>query len=224
MYYYPILLFQTAIIDVRCMQPENHITWWNAFKQGDWNAYTSLYEAFYSPLNNYGAKFTDDADLVQDAIHDLFVQLWTSRNNLGEPASVKNYLYKSLRTQLFRKLQSQAKVVDLDGVASTERFTVTFQQELTLNIEAQELREQVAALVARLPARQQEIIFLRFFEGASYDEIADIMGISTASAYKLLYKALESLQKILNKRSLALLYCVLLQSEIFFKFFQEWEG
>jgi DNA-directed RNA polymerase specialized sigma24 family protein len=77
---------------------DSHIVWWNAFKQGDWNAYTSLYEEFYKPLNNYGAKFTGDADLVQDAIHDLFVQLWTSRNNLGAPASVKNYLFKSLRT------------------------------------------------------------------------------------------------------------------------------
>ncbi|KAA2245412.1 sigma-70 family RNA polymerase sigma factor [Chitinophaga agrisoli] len=206
------------------MQSENHITWWNAFKQGDWTAYTALYEAFYAPLNNYGVKFTDDADLVQDAIHDLFVQLWTSRNNLSVPASVKNYLYKSLRTLLFRKIQSQAKVVDIDGVAASERFTVTFKQELTLNIEAQELRQQVAALIEKLPARQQEIIFLRFFEGATYDEIADIMGISTNSAYKLLYKALENLQRILNKRALALLYCILLQSEIFFKFFQEWEG
>ncbi|HEY1163964.1 MAG TPA: sigma factor-like helix-turn-helix DNA-binding protein, partial [Chitinophaga sp.] len=78
--------------------------------------------------------------------------------------------------------------------------------------------------VGQLSDRQQEIVFLRFYEGASYDEIADIMGISTNSAYKLLYKALESLQRILNKRSFALLCCILLQSEIIFKFFPDSEG
>lgn len=203
---------------------DSHIIWWNAFKQGDWNAYTSLYEEFYMPLNNYGVKFTEDADLVQDAIHDLFVQLWTSRNNLGAPASVKNYLFKSLRTMLFRKMQSQSKVVNLDGAVSSGSFHVTFKLELPSKVEEQELRAQVAALIGRLPGRQQEIVFLRFYEGASYDEIADIMGISTNSAYKLLYKALESLQRILNKRSFALLCCILLESEIFFKFFPVRKG
>ena len=203
---------------------DSHIIWWNAFKQGDWEAYTSLYEEFYAPLNNYGAKFTEDTDLVQDAIHDLFVQLWTSRNNLGSPASVKNYLFKSLRTMLFRKMQSQSKLVNLDGVLSSGSFQVTFKQELPSKVEEQELRMQVAAMIGQLSERQQEIVFLRFYEGASYDEIAAIMGISTNSAYKLLYKALESLQRILNKRSFALLCCILLQSEIIFKFFQETEG
>lgn len=203
---------------------DSHIIWWNAFKQGDWDAYTSLYEEFYTPLNNYGAKFTGDADLVQDAIHDLFVQLWTSRNNLGEPACVKNYLFKSLRTMLFRKMESQSKVVGLDGAMSSGSFHVTFKQELSLKVEEQELRTQVAALVSQLSGRQQEIIFLRFYEGASYDEIAGIMGISVNSAYKLLYKALESLQRILNKRSFALLCCILLQNEIIFKFLPVQEG
>lgn len=203
---------------------DSHIIWWNAFKQGDWEAYTALYEEFYAPLNNYGVKFTEDTDLVQDAIHDLFVQLWTSRNNLGAPASVKNYLFKSLRTMLFRKMQSQSKLVNLDGVLSSGSFNVTFKQELPLKVEEQELRMQVAAMVGQLSDRQQEIVFLRFYEGASYDEIADIMGISTNSAYKLLYKALESLQRILNKRSFALLCCILLQSEIIFKFFPDSEG
>lgn len=203
---------------------DSHIIWWNAFKQGDWEAYTSLYEEFYAPLNNYGAKFTEDTDLVQDAIHDLFVQLWTSRNNLGSPASVKNYLFKSLRTMLFRKMQSLSKLVNLDGVVSSGSFQVSFKQELPSKVEEQELRMQVAAMIGQLSERQQEIVFLRFYEGASYDEIANIMGISTNSAYKLLYKALESLQRILNKRSFALLCCILLQSEIIFKFFQETEG
>jgi RNA polymerase sigma factor, sigma-70 family len=203
---------------------DSHIIWWNAFKQGDWEAYTALYEEFYAPLNNYGAKFTGDTDQVHDAIHDLFVQLWTSRNNLGAPASVKNYLFKSLRTMLFRKMQLQSKLVNLDGAISSGSFNVTFNQELPLKVEEQELRMQVAAMISQLSDRQQEIVFLRFYEGASYDEIADIMGISTNSAYKLLYKALENLQRILSKRSFALLCCILLQGEIIFKFFPDSEG
>jgi DNA-directed RNA polymerase specialized sigma24 family protein len=42
-----------------------------------------LYNDYYSILNNYGYKFTRNSSLIEDAIHDLFVRLWTSRENLA---------------------------------------------------------------------------------------------------------------------------------------------
>ena len=39
------------------------------------------------------------------------------------------------------------------------------------------LQQTVGDVLNKLPARQQEIIFLRFYEGLSYEEIADVMGI-----------------------------------------------
>jgi RNA polymerase sigma factor (sigma-70 family) len=189
------------------MQSESHALWWHAFKQGDWDAFTALYGEFYELLNNYGRKFTRDADLIQDVVHDLFVRLWTTRTRLGDPASVKNYLYKALRSTLFRKIQSLSKFVELDNEGG---FEVNFIPDASFRQEEQELRKQVIALVNTLPARQQEIIFLRFYEGMSYEEIAVIMDINMSSTYKLLYKALDNLQKVSDKRFLTILFCLFL--------------
>ncbi|MVT09938.1 RNA polymerase sigma factor [Chitinophaga tropicalis] len=182
------------------MQSESHVLWWNAFKQGDWDAFTALYGEFYELLNNYGRKFTQDADLIQDVVHDLFVRLWTTRARLGNPVSVKNYLYKALRSTLFRKIQSLSKFVELDNESGEGDFSVNFTPDPSLRHEELELRKQVIALVNTLPARQQEIIFLRFYEGMSYEEISAIMDINMSSTYKLLYKALDNLQKVSDKR------------------------
>jgi len=84
---------------------------WNSFKQGDWDAYAKLYNRYYSSLNNYGYKFTRDVSLIEDTIHDLFVKLWNSKANLGNPESVKNYLYKSMRGILFRVASTSMEVV-----------------------------------------------------------------------------------------------------------------
>ncbi|SEW25883.1 RNA polymerase sigma factor, sigma-70 family [Chitinophaga sp. YR573] len=192
------------------MQSESHVLWWNAFKQGDWDAFTALYGEFYELLNNYGRKFTRDADLIQDVVHDLFVRLWTTRTRLGNPVSVKNYLYKALRSTLFRKIQSLSKFVELDGEAGDNGFEVNFIPDASFRQEEQELRKQVIALVNTLPARQQEIIFLRFYEGMSYEEIAVIMDINMSSTYKLLYKALDNLQKVSDKRFLTIFFCLFL--------------
>jgi len=190
------------------MRNEANSALWNSFKQGNWNAYTSLYNDYYNLLNNYGYKFTRNGNLIEDAIHDLFVRLWTTRSNLGSPDSIKNYLYKSLRNTLLRKIKAEEKYTGIDTEEYPFGFEVTYNNQAGLAIEEKEFREKVKAVINTLPPRQKEIIYLRFYEGLSYDEIADIMSISINSAYKLLYKALENLQQTLGPSPLlGLLLC-----------------
>ncbi len=190
------------------MRNEGNSALWNSFKQGNWEAYTSLYNDYYGLLNNYGYKFTRNTNLIEDAIHDLFIRLWTTRSNLGNPVSVKNYLYKSMRNTLLRKIKTEEKYT---GIADEEYpfgFEVTYTQPAGLAVEEKEFREKLQSVINTLPPRQKEIIFLRFYEGLSYEEIADIMSISINSAYKLLYKALENLQYSLGHSPLlGLLLC-----------------
>ena len=186
-------------------KPEQHILLWNSFKKGDWEAYTNLYHAYYRLLNNYGHKFTKDVNLIEDAVHDLFVTLWTTRSNLGNPLSVKNYLYKSLRNILFRKIKSASRFFNLQEDDESIPFVVSYDHQLISNEDEKKLQQTISDVLDKLPARQKEIIFLRFYEGLSYEEIADIMGIHLSSTYKLLYKALENLQQSLACVSVGLL-------------------
>ena len=81
----------------------NELQVWVAFQHGSVEAYAELYTKYASQLYSYGMKFCDDVALVEDAIHDLFCTIWTSRERLCQPPSIKNYLFKSLRTVLFKK-------------------------------------------------------------------------------------------------------------------------
>jgi RNA polymerase sigma factor (sigma-70 family) len=182
---------------------EQHILLWKSFKSGDWEAYTSLYHAYYRSLNNYGHKFTKDLNLIEDAIHDLFVTLWTNRDNLGNPISVKNYLYKSFRNTLFRKIKAESRFFDLQDDNSIP-FEISYDQQLVLNEEENRLQQTIKDVLYKLPARQQEIIYLRFYDGLSYEEIAEVMCIQVSSTYKLLYKALENLQQSLTVVSMGI--------------------
>ena len=176
------------------MRNEGELILWRSLVRGDWDAYSRLYDAYFGLLNNYGHKFTRDTTLIEDAVHDLFVKLWTSRERLSTPPSVKNYLYKSLRNILLRKMKREEKFTDIDGREYPLNFSISYGREVIKRIEERELQEKIKVHIASLSPRQQEIIYLRFYEGLSYEEIADIMGISINSAYKLLYKAIESLQ------------------------------
>lgn len=182
---------------------EQHVRLWTAFKSGDWDAYTSLYHAYFRLLNNYGYKFTRDVNLIEDAIHDLFVNLWANRENLGNPVSVKNYLYKSVRNLLFRKIRNQLRFSDLTESDEHVPFEVSFDHQMILNEDQLRIQDTLKSVLSQLPPRQREIIYLRFYDGLSYEEIADIMGINVSSTYKLLYKALENLQQSLGAIAIA---------------------
>src|SRR5688500_13694910 len=135
---------------------------WESFKQGDWNAYTTIYNDFYKLLNNYGYKFTRDVSVIEDAIQDLFVKLWNNKTSLGNPLSVKNYLFKSLRGILFRKIKSHSRFMILSGdddYAFT--FEISYDHQLIAEEEYRELQQTIQNALRELPARQQEIVYLR---------------------------------------------------------------
>ena len=60
---------------------------------------------------------------------------------------------------------------------------------------------ELAQVIELLPRRQKECIYLRFYEGMTYQEISDIMDIEVSSVYKMIYKAIEKLYENLAMKN-----------------------
>ena len=183
----------------------NETTIWNSFRNGDWEAFAQLYNYHYTLLTNYGFKFTHDINVIEDSIHDLFVKLWQNKHNLGSTTSVRNYLFKSLRGILFRKLDLEKKFSRFPAEEFAFSFEISYDEQLILKEHEKEVKDKLLELLNTLSNRQREIIYLRFYEGMSYEEIADVMSISISSTYKLLYKALDGLRHSLGNAHIQML-------------------
>jgi RNA polymerase sigma factor (sigma-70 family) len=177
-------------------------TLWAEFKKGDKRAYEVLYRRYAPLMYNYGFKFTQSADLTRDAVQEVFTELLWKSSRLGLPFSVKHYLYKALRHEIFRQVRAASRLApetEIQEACFDAEFTVEqsmIQEELTTN-----RQEALLGAVNSLPRRQKEVIFLRYYDGLTYDEIADIMGIEQSSVYKITYKALESLWTRLKQQA-----------------------
>src|SRR4051812_38045866 len=77
---------------------------------GDYKAFSRLYKIHAAPLTNYAFKFTEDIQIIEDSIHDIFVWLWDHRYQLQINYSIKAYLFKCVRTSILRKVQKSKKV------------------------------------------------------------------------------------------------------------------
>jgi RNA polymerase sigma factor (sigma-70 family) len=65
---------------------------------------------------------------------------------------------------------------------------------------ASELAERISAALASLPARRREVIELARFQGLSYREIADVMGISPQTVANQMTQAMHQLRELLGDR------------------------
>ena len=172
---------------------------WSEFQQGNKAAYAELYNTFASPLYSYGMKFTSDITLVEDSIHDLFCTLWTSRERLSQPPSVKNYLFKSFRNCIFKKINKTVVHLDEEQIMDFH-FELAVDDKLIKNENRLQVKRQIEEALEKLTPRQREIIYYRFYQNLEFDEIADIMNMQVRATYKLTARAMETLRTLIPGR------------------------
>ena len=64
------------------------------------------------------------------------------------------------------------------------------------------LAAKMKKILSKLPKREQEVIYLRFYVDADVDEISDIMSLNRQSVYNLMHNALKKLKIMLPDRAL----------------------
>ncbi|MBE8719682.1 RNA polymerase sigma factor [Sphingobacterium pedocola] len=191
---------------------EDESQWWEMFRMGDETSFKRIFERYQSLLFNYGYKFTQDENLIDDCVQELFVKLWYNRETLGATASVKNYLFKSFRRMLSRKLERANRFFSINTLTSEK---LPFDIELPVDVDLMrkerlaEIQQQLALALDKMSPRQREIIHLRYFEEMTYEEIADVMGLSVKDTYKLFYRAMDSLRKYIGKVNLLALLALI---------------
>jgi RNA polymerase sigma factor (sigma-70 family) len=168
---------------------------WESFRKGDKDAFAALFRQHYETLFRFGSKFTTDTQLLEDSIQELFIELWQAKS--ATPVlSVKAYLLKSLKYKLLKVFRQRGKILALsdNGEAAFEWSHETF---LITEQENAEKKQRVLDALGRLSNRQKEIIYLKYYQNLSYEEVSEIMNINYQVARNLLYQAIKSLKTLL---------------------------
>ena len=168
---------------------------WESFRNGDKEAFASLFREHYTVLFRFGSKFTPDSELLEDCIQELFIELWQAKSRTPV-LSVKAYLLKSLKYKLLKSFRKKGKLLTLyhNGDAV---FEWSHEDFLIEKHDTDRKKQQVLTALGRLSSRQKEIVYLKYYQNLSYEEVSEIMNINYQAARNLLYQAIKSLKNIL---------------------------
>ena len=158
--------------------------------------FSQLYNKHIDQLFAFGSRFTSDREMLKDCIQDVFVKLFTRRENLRPIDNVDSYLFISLRNRIHDEFRRNGKITgdevndaNMQAVAEYEEYNqerMKQQQELTNNVEK---------FFEKLSPRQRQIINLYYIEQRKYEDICRIMGINYQSVRNLMHRSISRLRE-----------------------------
>ena len=180
-------------------------TLWNQLRAGEEEAFSLLFEKYYGSLVNYGKTLISESDTVKDCVQDVFVDIWMYRYKLNDAIAVKAYLLSCVRKRIARFHEREhifSKVKDVDSLDFLFDFSIEEQliADETTAIKVQQLNR----LINNLPTRQKEALYLRYHQGLSVEQVAEVLNMNYQSTKNLLHRAILQLRKDFSISVLAL--------------------
>jgi len=177
---------------------DNHL--WLLLRKDDREALSGLFKKYYKPLLNYGLSLVFQRELIKDSIQELFYTIWESRERLKDIEYIRPYLFASMRRMVYRQLSIQDRRHKRDELYQVETTDMELNAEQIIVMEElkKEKSERLRLAIQQLKGRNREAAFLKFYNGLSNSEIAEVMGVSDQSVYNYIYRAVTILQESLN--------------------------
>jgi RNA polymerase sigma-70 factor (ECF subfamily) len=151
-----------------------------------------IYQRHKDRIYSIALRYSGDAAAAQDIAQDIFLKLFASIGNFRGESTFETWLFRLVVNCCFdyrRKTKRLAPLVE--GVLDLMRAPGRSALEEVMR---QETNGQVRMAVDTLPPEQRMVVVLRYTEGLSYDEIAEVMGCSAgtiASRLNRVHKVLE---------------------------------
>ena len=171
---------------------------WERLLKGDKEALYELYTKYYHTLLFIGLKNIHDSDLVKDVIQQQFLYLWEKRHTLREAKNVRSYIIISFLRRLTSDWVKARRTVNLEVAWSKkeeEGFETSHEERLIIKDDHEAISRNLMAVINALPARQRELIMLKFYEGLSYDAITQKTGLTHRTVYNKIHEALYKIKQ-----------------------------
>jgi RNA polymerase sigma-70 factor, ECF subfamily len=166
------------------------------------DSFLQLYRLYYDSILNYLYRRTHDLESAQDLTSQTFLKALENLKRRPQRLRVKPWLYRiatNLHCSHYRSSRRWVQNLPFVG-RHFERRAVTMPDE---RLERESEAGQIRAAVANLPERHRSPLLLRYYEGLSCNELAEVLGIRPVSVRSRMARALHALERELHRESLS---------------------
>lgn len=162
--------------------------------RGHKRSWLSLVKRYEAPLYNYALRMTGHSTDAMDLMQEIFISVFKSLETFRGNSSFKTWMFRIAHYKCVDHLRK--KVVERD-----EREVDDIACEHSgpqAHLFALRGMEQLQQALSQLPFSQQEVVELKYFQGFTFDEIAQQVGVSANTVKTRLYSALAKLKHLVE--------------------------
>jgi len=173
-------------------------------KSGDKEAFDFFYKRHRGKIYGNILKLVKSTDIASDILQDVFIKVWNHAAGLDVEQSFEGYVVRIAQNSVydfFRKASRQKKLEE-KLIASS---SVEDDQDIDAGVELEESIKLLDQEINLLPPKCREVFQLCKIEGKSYDEVALMLNISTATVNNHIVRATRILKSRLSQVDIILI-------------------
>ena len=180
---------------------------WNGVKEGDTKSFETLHKYYYRQMIDYAVKFGFEKETVEDIIQNIFIRLFTNRENLPQQVNIRSYLFRTLINALLdhHKKKSHNFIslkeilhLPIHDIHTEKPFNSDGGYDSKIHLFKRHLKN--------LSKKQRKAIHLRFIEDASWEEMSAVLKISPHSCMNLVNRSITKLKKAIKDEQYRLIF------------------
>jgi len=168
---------------------EPDITLVEAAIDGDAESFTELCKRYYPAMVAIAHSILGDRDLAEDAAQEAFAKAAVNLPQIKNKKKFPGWLAVICRNaarELIRREKSHNRTDDLSRTATEDN--------------RDDSTEVVKYALSKLSASSREVIYLRYYDGLSYEQISEVLGISEQAINGRLRRAKKKLADYLRRQ------------------------
>ncbi len=169
---------------------------------GDTAAFEELIERHQALVAGTVARMLGSNADVEDIAQQVFIRVWKSAGRYVARAKFTTWLLKITRNLVFNEMRRAKRHPHLPVQIDPEAEEIPLKDEQTAAPDAtllqRELQQAIENAITLLPDTQRMALVLRRYEEFSYEEIAEVLGLSVPAVKSLLFRARTELRERLK--------------------------
>jgi RNA polymerase sigma-70 factor (ECF subfamily) len=163
---------------------------------GDRAALRELYERYYYPLLHFMHRVTGRLELAQEGVNDVMLVVWRGGSPFAGRSRVSTWIMGIAYRRALKLLAASRRWSDRTVAVEFDDWTEHAEAPAETG-EPGELRDLLDRALARLSPEHRAVVELTYFDGCSYQEIAEIAGCPVNTVKTRMFHARARLRKLL---------------------------
>ena len=180
--------------------------------QGDKEAFREIVLRYQTRIYNMTYRFLGNREEAEDLSQEIFLSIYRNLKNFRHESKFSTWVYRIVQNHCINRSAylKRRHVSEHDSLTRhepegrgnelAERALADPTESPEGNLQRREVERIVQQGISRLQEDFRQILILRDLEGRSYDEIAEILGISLGTVKSRIHRARMSLKAQLDGR------------------------